>query len=96
MFKTQKRKNVTRAYSCLTGDLLKSLHKVRQSYSNRVETLFRRSLGTEGGMCPLTLEGLGFVTARSPTDLFAFFRTDLIQSESSWKLSSTSDWLMIA
>ena len=27
-------------------------------------------------------------------DLFTFFRTDLIQSEASWKLSSTSDWLM--
>ena len=30
------------------------------------------------------------------SDLFAFFRTDLIESESSWKLSSTSDWLMFA
>ena len=29
-------------------------------------------------------------------DLFTFFRTDLIQSEASWKLSSTSDWLMSA
>ena len=29
-------------------------------------------------------------------DLFTFFRTDLIQSEASWKLSSTSDWLMPA
>ena len=27
-------------------------------------------------------------------DLFIFFRADLIQSEASWKLSSTSDWLM--
>ena len=27
-------------------------------------------------------------------DLFTFFRADLIQSEASWKLSSTSDWLM--
>ena len=27
------------------------------------------------------------------SDLFTFFRTDLIQSEASWKLSSTSDWL---
>ena len=40
--------------------------------------------------------GVGVVTARSPTGLFAFFRTDLIQSEPSWKLSSTSDWLMFA
>ena len=29
-------------------------------------------------------------------DLFTFFRTDLIQSEASWKLSSASDWLMSA
>ena len=29
-------------------------------------------------------------------DLFTFFRTDLIQSEASWKLSSTTDWLMSA
>ena len=29
-------------------------------------------------------------------DLFTFFRTDLIQSEASWKMSSTSDWLMSA
>ena len=29
-------------------------------------------------------------------DLFTFFRTDLIQSEASWKLSSTFDWLMSA
>ena len=29
-------------------------------------------------------------------DLFTFFRTDLIQSETSWKLSLTSDWLMSA
>ena len=28
--------------------------------------------------------------------LFIFFRTDLIQSEASWKLSSTSDWFMSA
>ena len=26
-------------------------------------------------------------------NLFTFFRTDFIQSEASWKLSSTSDWL---
>ena len=29
-------------------------------------------------------------------NLFTFFHTDLIQSEASWKLSSTSDWLMSA
>ena len=29
-------------------------------------------------------------------DLVIFFRIDLIQSEASWKLSSTSDWLMSA
>ena len=29
-------------------------------------------------------------------DLFKFFRADLIQSEASWKLSSTFDWLMSA
>ena len=29
-------------------------------------------------------------------NLFTFFRADLIQSEASWKLSSTSDWLMTA
>ena len=29
-------------------------------------------------------------------DLFKFFRTDLIQSEARWNLSSTSDWLMSA
>ena len=29
-------------------------------------------------------------------NLFTFFREDLIQSEASWKLSSTSDWLMTA
>ena len=29
-------------------------------------------------------------------NLFTFFRADLIQSEASWKLSSTSDWLMSA
>ena len=27
-------------------------------------------------------------------NLFTFFRADLIQSEASWKLSSTSDWLI--
>ena len=27
-------------------------------------------------------------------DLFTFFRTDLVQSEASWKLSSASDWSM--
>ena len=42
--------------------------------------------------------GVGLCYSREPksmtaSDLFAFFRTDLIQSESSWKLSSTSDWL---
>ena len=29
-------------------------------------------------------------------DLFTFFCADLIQSEASWKLFSTSDWLMSA
>ena len=29
-------------------------------------------------------------------DLFIFFHADLIQSEDSWKPSSTSDWLMSA
>ena len=29
-------------------------------------------------------------------NLFTFFHTDLIQSEASWKLSLTSDWLMSA
>ena len=29
-------------------------------------------------------------------DLFTFFHTDLIQSEASWKLSLTSDWLILA
>ena len=29
-------------------------------------------------------------------NLFTFFHADLIQSEASWKLSSTSDWLMSA
>ena len=29
-------------------------------------------------------------------DLFTFFRTDLIQSEAGWKLSSTSDLLTSA
>ena len=29
-------------------------------------------------------------------DFVTFFRTDLIQSEASWKLPSTSDWLMSA
>ena len=29
-------------------------------------------------------------------DVFTFFRTDLIQSEASWKLSSTSHWLTSA
>ena len=29
-------------------------------------------------------------------DLFTFFCADLIQSEASWKLLSTSDWLMSA
>ena len=29
-------------------------------------------------------------------DLFTFFHTDLIQSEVSWKLSLTSDWLISA
>ena len=29
-------------------------------------------------------------------NLFTFSRADLIQSEASWKLSSTSDWLMSA
>ena len=28
--------------------------------------------------------------------LFTFFRADLIQSEASWKPSSTSDWFMSA
>ena len=28
-------------------------------------------------------------------NLFTFFRAYLIQSEASWKLSSTSDWLML-
>ena len=27
-------------------------------------------------------------------DLFTSFHTDLVQSEASWKLSSTSDWLI--
>ena len=45
--------------------------------------------------------GVGVYCSKEPksvttSDLFAFFRTDLIQSESSWKLSSTSDWLMFA
>ena len=29
-------------------------------------------------------------------NLFPFFRADLIQSEASWKLSSTFDWLLFA
>ena len=29
-------------------------------------------------------------------NLFTFSRADLIQSEASWKMSSTSDWLMSA
>ena len=29
-------------------------------------------------------------------DLFTFLRKDSIQSEASWKLSSSSDWLMSA
>ena len=29
-------------------------------------------------------------------DLFTFFHADLIQSEASWKLCSTSDWLISA
>ena len=29
-------------------------------------------------------------------ELFTFFRTDSIQSEASWKLSSSSDWLISA
>ena len=29
-------------------------------------------------------------------DLFTFFHADLIQSEASWKLSLTSDWLISA
>ena len=29
-------------------------------------------------------------------NLFTFFHTDLIQSEVSWKLSLTSDWLISA
>ena len=29
-------------------------------------------------------------------NLFTFFRADLIQSETSWKLSSTYDWFMSA
>ena len=29
-------------------------------------------------------------------DLFPLFRKDSIQSEASWKLSSSSDWLMSA
>ena len=34
-------------------------------------------------------------TSVAAFDLFTFFRT-VIQSEASWKLSSTSDWLMPA
>ena len=34
------------------------------------------------------------VAAVTTFNLFTFFRTDLIQSDASWKLSSTSDWLM--
>ena len=36
------------------------------------------------------------ITARNPKvcKLFTFSRADLIQSEASWKLSLTSDWLM--
>ena len=30
------------------------------------------------------------------SDLFTFFRADFVQSEASWKLSSTSDWLTSA
>ena len=30
------------------------------------------------------------------SDLLTFFRADLIQSKASWKLSSTSDWLLFA
>ena len=29
-------------------------------------------------------------------DLFTFFRTDSIQSEASWELSSSCDWLISA
>ena len=29
-------------------------------------------------------------------NLFTFFRADFVQSEASWKLSSTSDWFMFA
>ena len=32
----------------------------------------------------------------SAFDLFTFFCADFIQSEASWKLSTTSDWLMSA
>ena len=52
-------------------------------------------------MSPHDSGGVGVCYSKEPknvttSDLFAFFRTDLIQSESSWKLSSTSDWLMFA
>ena len=40
---------------------------------------------------PRHLDILKSVTA---FNLFRFFRADLIQSEASWKLSLTSDWLM--
>ena len=48
--------------------------------------------------CDYDFPSFNTVTVRSkePKSVKAFFRTDLIQSEASWKPSSTSDWLMSA
>ena len=48
-----------------------------------------------------SIAALERITARNTKvlpafDLFTFFCANLIQSEASWKLSSTSDWLMSA
>ena len=58
-----------------------------------VKTRAHKTSGKTGNVQAMLQQGAQSVTA---FDLFTFFRKDLIQSEASWKLSSTSDWLMSA
>ena len=58
-----------------------------------VKTRAHKTSGKTGNVQAMLQQGAQSVTA---FDLFTFFRKDLIQSEASWKLSTTSDWLMSA
>ena len=82
--------NLLSAKKC--GKVLKSVWKFQ---------IFKEQSNSSHHCCPYYYNDIDVYITYSkepksvpPFDLFTFFRVHLIQSEASWKLSSTSDWLM--